>query len=339
MKILMIGGTKFIGLATTLALHKLGHQVAVFNRGQTPAELPEGIERITGDANKLLESQDALRAFAPDVVLHNIVRHDEHVRDVQTVFTGVAKRFVMTSSMDVYQQYGRLIGKEPGPVIEGYVDEDSPVRSVLYPYRNADTPEDHFGYTYDKIPAEQLALSSTKLPGTVVRLPMVIGENDFQRRLLAFVQAIRDQRPALVLDENYAKWYSTYGYVENMAHALALAATNERASGRIYNAADGAYQTIDLAERVKKIMGWQGEFIPVASDKLPESLKFEIAVPEQNLMVKAERIRELGYAPVVDFDEGVKRAVAWEIANPPDPMPEGLTDYTAQDEVLKTLQR
>ena len=112
MKILIIGGTRFIGLATTKALHDAGHTIAVFNRGNNADAVPEGIQQIRGDRDTLVESADELRAFAPDVVWHNIVLEEKQVRDVQTVFTGVAKRFVMTSSMDVYLAFGRLLGKE-----------------------------------------------------------------------------------------------------------------------------------------------------------------------------------------------------------------------------------
>jgi nucleoside-diphosphate-sugar epimerase len=40
MKIMIIGGTRFIGLAPTLALHRQGHALEIFNRGKSPAELP-----------------------------------------------------------------------------------------------------------------------------------------------------------------------------------------------------------------------------------------------------------------------------------------------------------
>lgn len=336
MRILVIGGTRFIGLAVTRTLLQQGHTVAIFNRGQTDALLPDSVVRIHGDVDRLQGSASALRGFAPDVVVHNIVLHDDHVRDAQAVFAGVASKFVMTSSMDVYQVFGRLNGIEPGALIAEPADERSPLRSVWYLYRTEGMAADHRLYRYDKIPAEREALNHPTLPGVVLRLPMVIGEGDWQRRLLPFIKPMQDQRPALVFDSAYAHWCSTYGYVENVAKAMALCITDERANGQIYNIADGSYSTLELAQTVKALMGWPGRLISAPADQLPAALHFGHF--PQDLVVLADRIRaELGFTPDFTFDEGVARTVAWDIANPPDPLPAELADYSAQDEALRAL--
>jgi nucleoside-diphosphate-sugar epimerase len=335
MRILIIGGTRFIGLATTRQLSQLGHTVLVFNRGQTPVDLPVGVRHIAGDVDRLGEATEALRAFAPEVVLHNIALHAGHVREVQAVLGGIARKLVLTSSMDVYRQYGVLTGKEPGPVITEAADETSPVRTVPYPHRTPDMPADHRLYHYDKIPAEQAALNHASMPGVVVRLPMVIGEGDAQRRLRPYLRPMLAGRPALVLDEAQAAWRSTYGYVENMAHALVLAVTDDRAAGQVYNAADGSLSILALAERVKTAAGWGGRIVTAPAERLPQALHW--GMPVQDLVVRAERIgRDLGYQPPVAFDEGLRRTVAWELANPPataaDP-----GEGEAQEEALRAL--
>ena len=334
MKILIIGGTRFIGLATTLALHRQGHTLAIFNRGKSPTELPADIQTITGDVNDLSASRDALLAFKPDAIWHNIVLHDGHVRDVQAIFGGSGARFVMTSSVDVYLAFGRILGSDPGAVLPGEIDESSPLRESRYPYRSAETAPDDIMYRYDKILAEAAALDHADLPGCVVRLPMVIGARDPRRRLLPFVQPMRDQRPAIVLDAAYARWVSTYGYVENIAHALTLAIIDVRANGRIYNACDASLSTLEMGQQVKAAMGWGGEFVVLPGDELPEALRFTGGNAAQDLRVRAQRIVDaLGYAPQVDFAEGIRKTVAWELANPP-AEPRDLVNYAAEDEVL-----
>ena len=42
MRVLIIGGTHFIGPAVVRSLHEMGHEVTVFHRGQTTADLPSG---------------------------------------------------------------------------------------------------------------------------------------------------------------------------------------------------------------------------------------------------------------------------------------------------------
>lgn len=330
MRILIIGGTRFIGLATTKALHEAGHTLAVFNRGNNSEAVPAGIAHIPGERDSLVESADALRAFAPDVVWHNIVLEEQHVRDVQTVFTGVAKRFVMTSSMDVYLAFGRLLGKEKVEPITYEADETSPVRSVLYLYEDA--PGGYRNSRYDKIPAEKAALESTELPATVVRLPMVIGAHDGQRRLLPFVLPMQAGRDKIVLDEVHAHWKSTYGYVDNMARALQMAIESEAASGKIYNAADGVFTWLEMGKMVKAALAWPGEFVIAPGDKLPEDLRF--GMTPQDLAVRAERIRaDLGYEPLIDFEKGLRRTVAWDLEH----LPEQPYDASAQDEALAAL--
>jgi len=145
----------------------------------------------------------------------------------------------VVSSGDVYRAYGRFTGVEPGPVEAGLLREDSPLRTVLYPYRDPSKPADDLGNFYEKILMERVALrvreqdiaSGAKahsnhgaadsarlkgvlhpLPGTVLRLPKVYGPDDNAE--LATVYAFR----------NHPQWRWTHGYVENVAAAIALAA-------------------------------------------------------------------------------------------------------------------
>lgn len=339
MKILVIGGTRFIGAALVRSLHAMGHEVAVFNRGQSPAEPPAGVQRITGDLNALQAMREDFVRFGPEVVLHNMVLHDGHVRSMQDVFRGIARRLVMTSSMDTYRIYGRIHGTEPGDPLPLPVNEDSPLREKLYPYRHMVEDESNMMYHYDKIPAEQAVMDDPDLPGTVLRLPMVIGPGDYQRRLLGFVKPMLDQRPALVLLDAYANWVSTYGYVDNVGHAMALACVDERAAGRIYNVGDTAVSTLYLAEHVRDAMNWPGEIITAPQESLPESFAPQLNLA-QDLICSTERIRqELGFHEIVPFNEGIRRTVEWDCANLPDPLPEALREYAEQDKALAALGR
>ena len=49
MKVLVMGGTRFNGLALVHELVRHGHDVTIFNRGQTEATLPRGVRRLYGD--------------------------------------------------------------------------------------------------------------------------------------------------------------------------------------------------------------------------------------------------------------------------------------------------
>ncbi len=67
MRVLVIGGTGFIGPHITRELIRRDHDVTVFHRGRT--SMAPGALEILGDRQRLSESTDNLRALAPDVVV------------------------------------------------------------------------------------------------------------------------------------------------------------------------------------------------------------------------------------------------------------------------------
>ena len=67
MRILIIGGTKFIGPHVVQALHEKGHEVILFNRGKTTYSFPFQMTSIQGNRTDLLSFKDKLLSFSPDV--------------------------------------------------------------------------------------------------------------------------------------------------------------------------------------------------------------------------------------------------------------------------------
>jgi len=74
MRVLVIGGTGFIGSRLTAQLVREGHQVAVFHPGRT--KLPEGVQEIVGDRRRMADHADALRACSPEVVVDVVPSSD-----------------------------------------------------------------------------------------------------------------------------------------------------------------------------------------------------------------------------------------------------------------------
>ena len=342
MRILIIGGTRFIGPFVARRLADLGHSVTVFHRGTTPGDLPSEVQHLHcpdldfGTRRELAKYLPALRDLAPEVVLDMIPMTETAVHATQDALRGVARRLVLISSMDVYRAYGVLIGKETGELDPLPINEESPLRSQLYPYRgeqprSADDPR-RWMDDYDKIPLEHLALQDRDLPGTVLRLPMVYGPGDAQHRLFEYLKRMDDRRPFILLDEALANWRWTRGYVEDIAAGIALAVTNPRAAGRVYNV--GEAQAAPMAEWVRAIArsaGWTGEVQVLPGKVLPAFLRADMDA-RQDLAVDTSRIRsELGYAETVMPQEALARTVAWERANPPAQVDPAQFDYAAED--------
>ncbi len=213
--------------------------------------------------------------------------------------------------------------------------EEAPLRGRLYPYRGE--RGGRFD-DYDKIPAEQAYMSDGELPGTVLRLPAVHGEGDYQHRLLMEVAHFDAKRPFILLQDDTLGWRWPRAYVGNVAHAIALAVTDDRAAGRIYNApVDPPLTQLEWTQACARVAGWQGEIVAAPKDTLPERLRSPNN-HEQSMVVDDARIRrELGYEDAVDPDEGIRRAMAWERANPPDGLERWL-DFDAEDRAYAAIR-
>jgi nucleoside-diphosphate-sugar epimerase len=89
MRILVIGGSGFIGPFVVERLLDQGHQAAVFHRGQSVIELPAA-KLILGDRNKLSQYRSAFEQFAPDVVVDMILSSGRQAREPMETFRGIA---------------------------------------------------------------------------------------------------------------------------------------------------------------------------------------------------------------------------------------------------------
>ena len=336
MNILVIGGTGFIGTHVIWRLAGDGHDVAVFHRGQTDADVPPSVRHIFGDRANLSDFADEFRRFAPRVVLDINPYTEQDARAVMNTFRGVASRVVALSSQDVYRSYGILWKKENTAPNATPITEDAPLRSVLYPYRQMAQSESDFKYYYDKILVERVVMSDADLPGTVLRLPAVYGVGDNQHRFFEYLKRMDDKRPAILLKEELARWRWTRGYVEHIADAIALAVTDERARGRIYNL--GEADTLIESEWVSALgraAEWNGEVIVVLKGELPEHLDSPFD-HEHDLEVDTSRIRrELGYVERISREEALRRTVAWLRVNPPTEVDPKQFDYAAENAALK----
>jgi nucleoside-diphosphate-sugar epimerase len=339
MRILVIGGTGFSGPHVARRLMDMGHQIALFHRGHTQAELPDDLQHILGDRKHLGDYADKLRRFAPQTVLDMIPIAEHDARSVMAMFRGIAQRVVALSSQDVYRAYGKLIRIESGPPESVPLAEDSRLRTKLYPYRSQAAP-DHWAYHYEKILAERVFTGDPELPGTILRLPMVYGPRDKQHRLFQYLKRMDDNRVAILLEEGLARWRWTRGYVEDVSRAIVLAVTDQRAKGRIYNV--GEREALSEAEWVKaigKAAGWQGQIVTVLKHRLPEHLALDYNT-DQDLVVDTTRIRqELGYQEQMPRHEALQRTVEWERAHPPEQVDAKVFDYRAEDAFLAEMGR
>lgn len=341
MKILLIGGSGFIGRFVVRDLIAAGHDVAVYHRGRSTGQLPKGAHEIIGDRSQLGWKRMDFMRVRPDVVIDCILSSGVQAKGVMDVFRGVTPRLVVLSSQDVYRAYGILLGLEAGPLEPSPITEDSPLRANRRPY----TPEHlkqvqkTFSWLddeYDKIEVEQSVMNDPQLPATVLRLPMVYGPGDPLHRLFPTVKRIDDQRPAILMEIGLAGLRLPRGYVENVSAAIALAATSDAARGKIYNIVEPTpFSEMEWTHLIGEAAHWNGEVIALNKEETPQHLRVPFNTA-QDWIVSSDRIRaELGYTEPVKIPEALARTIAWERANPPEDFPAAAFDYAAEDAAIK----
>ena len=178
MKLLVLGGTKFLGRHLVEAALARGHEVTLFNRGQLAPELFAGLERLRGDRDGGL---DALRGRRWDAVVDTSGYSPRVVRDSARLLSDAAEHYSFISSCSVYADTSA-----PG------VDEEHAVGTLSDEHlREAEALEQSelirapfFGERYGPLKALCERAAEEAMPGRVlnVRAGLIVGPHDYSDR-------------------------------------------------------------------------------------------------------------------------------------------------------------
>jgi nucleoside-diphosphate-sugar epimerase len=316
MTFLVIGGTGFIGSRAVERLRAAGEEVVVTHRGRSAPPATPGVRWAVaqrGDTETLLQLVAEHRVRT---VVDMIAATVGTTRPLLDALDGRIDRYVLISSADVYRNYGGLIELEAATPATRPLAEDDPLRTVLHPYRRdaPDAPEAQrrFLEEYDKIPIEEAVRGASGFAGTVVRLPMVYGPGDWQRRFAARIWRLKEGLPDPA-DQARAAWRTSYGYVTDVGEGIALAARHPKAAGRTYNIARPEAPTDgEWVGKLAALLGVPAQAPRADPPPAEEGGRFD---PRFHLVLDSSRIRsELGYREVVEEDEGLRATIADEIA-------------------------
>ena len=191
MKILILGGTRFFGYFSALALAEAGHRVTVFTRGRREADLPEPIEHAIGDRENESDLGRLARAGPWDAVWDNISYTAAHAEAAVRAFGGRCGLFLHTSTLAVYTVCEGIVS----PYREADFDAGRPMeeRRDVYPY----------AYGLDRRAGERAvrqAHEESGFPVVVLRLPVVLGPRDYSLRAWAYWRRLLDGGPLILPD-------------------------------------------------------------------------------------------------------------------------------------------
>ncbi|ATQ41308.1 NAD-dependent epimerase/dehydratase family protein [Caulobacter mirabilis] len=313
MTVLVLGGTGFIGGPVVRRLTEVGETVALHRGGRSA---PAGAVNLVADRGDPRAVLAGVRAHRVTTVVDMMAMTEADTLPLFEVLAGEIGRYVLASSADVYRNYEGLHRKAAPEPIREPLAEDSPLRTTRHPYRlteprAADDPQKMFD-DYDKIPLEQALLAQSGFDGTVARLPMVFGPGDRQRRFAWLIAPMAAGRAEIAAPAAWLDWRTSYGFVEDVAAGLALAATHPAAGGRVYNI--GPAEPLshrDWAARLADVMRWEGRLVEAGEPSGPLA-GLDLAYP---LVTDTARIRaELGYEEAMAPGEALRLTIADELA-------------------------
>ena len=302
MTVLVLGATGFIGPSVVSALTAAGVEAVAASRG--------GACGIALDRRDVRAVLAVVRERGVSAVVDLLAFTEADTLPLLAALEGEVARYVMASSCDVYRNYEGLHRKAaPAPMTDP-LSEDATLRAIRYPYRSepprpTDAP-DAWMDDYDKIPLEAALMARPSLGGVLLRLPMLFGPGDRQRRFRWLLGPMLSGAERLAADPGWLRWRTTYGYVVDVGHALATAATHPAATRRIFNVGRhdvGDHR--DWIERFAAAIDWDGAVVETPAGPHSPIAALDLAYP---LIVDSSAFRQAcGWREPTDFEDALTR--------------------------------
>jgi 2'-hydroxyisoflavone reductase len=240
LKILVLGGTGFIGPHLVRHAASRGHKVTIFTRGRRDADLPSDIVRLHGDRST--NDLAALQGKTWDVVVDDSANNVDWIKQSTALLKGSVGGYMFTSSTGVYYPY-----------LERGVDESTPVHHEM-----ADPNDGSEKFGVMKANCEKLLLDTFGDKATVVRPTYIVGPGDTSDRFPYWPQRLEKGGEVLApgKPDDPMQIIDVRDLAEFMIHALE---NNKRG---IFNVA-GPKSTLTAKQ-----------FYPAAADALNAKVKF-----------------------------------------------------------------
>ena len=248
MRSLIIGGTRNLGPSIVQALLQEGHEVAVFNRGQTRDDLPEEVERLRGDRTDPEQLKRALGGREFDLVVDTTLYTGAEGEAAVEVFANRVGRYIFLSTGQVYLV---RVGVE-----RPFKEEDYPGPLMAEPPKSNVSEYKNWLYGFDKRAAEDVfarAWTEREFPFTCLRLPMVNSARDHYDRIYGYFLRIQDGGPVLIPEGDGLPLRHVYG--DDVVQAIVRLAASDLGKGCAYNIAqDETFSLDQFLEMLAELM-------------------------------------------------------------------------------------
>ena len=293
MRVLVLGGTRFVGREVARAALSAGHEVSVFNPGSPEKETEGGLEELS-------ERRADLLRLRPEVVVHGIAPTEAQAAASVGFFKGSGAKVIVLSSQDVYAARTKHTLGLDGldfPISEPPPAPPPPRRHVPGRLRPHDDAAEH----------------------VILRLPRVYGPGDplYALRHGAIVRRILDRRKAFPLGLCRQGRLVTYGYVKNVAAAVVHAFGPGARAGRVYHIGEGQVRTQrKWAELFAREAGWSFDFAALPDELLPAD-PLGRRGPGAHLICDCSSFcRDTGFQEPVPLQTSIQQTLEWGLKNP-----------------------
>jgi len=227
MRVLIMGGTRFIGVYLSRILVEQGHEIVLFNRGNKPAPV-EGVQQIHGDRQDGAVLKEKLGSENFDAIFDNNGRERSDTQPLAEIFKGRVQHFVYMSSAGVYRKSDQL------PHIEG----------------DATDPKSRHSGKQET----EAYLREQGLPFTAIRPTYIYGPENYNDLEAWFFDRITRERPIPIPGNGLH--ITQLGHVQDLAQAMTAVLGNAQAVGQIYNISGDRYVTFNgLAQACAEAAG------------------------------------------------------------------------------------
>lgn len=309
MRILIMGGTRFIGVYLTQLLVEQGHEVVLFNRGNRPAPV-EGVQQITGDRTDEAQLKEKLSEEHFDAIFDNNGRELSDTQPLASIFKDRVQHFVYMSSAGVYLPSDQLPHMESDPV---------------------DPKSRHRGKHETEAYLTQLGL-----PFTSIRPTYIYGPQNYNELEAWFFDRIVRDRPIPIPGNGLH--ITQMGHVKDLAFAMYHVLGSSQAIGQIYNVSGDRYVTFDgLARACAVAAGKAADTVQIVHydpDRFDFGKRKAFPLRVQHFFASVNKaITELGWQPEYDLISGLKDSFQNDyLASGRDTE----VDFSVDDEILGT---
>ncbi|UHA74844.1 NAD-dependent epimerase/dehydratase family protein [Paenibacillus sp. 481] len=239
--ILILGGTRFVGKKLVNLLLQQGYNVTIGTRGRTDDGFGDQVNRVQLDRGSLESLQTTVGAKKWDIVYDNLCYTPSDARHACKVFANNVNQYIVISTLSVYDFKEEAVTEADFNPYELSIPEEVYTRSELT-------------YQAGKRYAEAVLFQQASFPVSAVRLPIILGLDDYTKRLHFHIEHIRNGTPIGLPNPE-----ANISFIDSDEAAAFLAWLGEQSSpslaGPINACSAGHIKLRDLFARIEQEVG------------------------------------------------------------------------------------